>query len=263
MFWDTSAWHPEDKTWKAERKKEWRFISNNLKQVGYGLIGKSSGFLTTHRWLFFEGDVMDEDLPTGSWDFGCKLPLFLMWYHPELTDAFCEQVIEHFSQDVYTARALSDSRKSFFQFARDKKYKKEYGFMGGKEALIFEHIMGERASQIIESHGKILFESPDFLGQHCYNGLNCVLRSLNSPWHPGQYLWDSHVKPIFNEVEEPRLSRYKDIFKMALFFDEHPNTGKGDPRAIAMKDKLLAEYAAGELPHAMNKLWEEAKSEGI
>ena len=78
----------------------------------------------------------------GDEDFGCQLPLFLMWYHPALTDAVCQEIIEHCNQSVYAARALSDSQKSFFQFAYDKKYKKEYGFMGGREEMIFPHIMG-------------------------------------------------------------------------------------------------------------------------
>lgn len=264
MFLDTSVWKPEDKAWKKERKAEWRFISNNLKQVHYGLLGKTSGYLTTHKWLFLEGEVMDEDLPVGGKDFNYQLPLFLFWYHPELIDTVCEQIVEHFSQDMYKARSLSDSRRAFFLYANNENYKKEYGFMGGREELVFKYLMGDRATQIIKKYDHVLYiDSTDFIGRHCYAGLNCVLRSLNSPWHPGQFLWGSHIKSIFHEVEEPNLSRYKNIFKMVLFFDEHSNTSKNDPRSIAMKDKLLAEYEAGELPDSMNKLWEEAKAEGI
>lgn len=135
--------------------------------------------------------------------------------------------------------------------------------MGGREPLVFKYLLGEKANEIIENYGHYTFRNYEFIGRYCYAGLNCVLRSLNSPWHPGQYLWDNHIKPVFDQVKEPQLGWYKDAFKMVLFFNEHPNTGKDDPRAIAMKDKLLAEYEAGELPDAMNKLWEEAKAEGI
>lgn len=50
---------------------------------------------------------------------------------------------------------------------------------------------------------------------------------------------------------------------MVLFFDEHPNTSKDDPHAIALKDKLLSEYESGEFPEPMQALWDEAKAEGI
>jgi hypothetical protein len=263
MFLDTGVWRPKDKAWKAERKIEWGFISNNLKQVHYELLGKTSGYITAHKWLFFEGHVSEEDEPVGGDDFNAQLPFFLFWYHPELTDAVCEQIIDYFSQDTYMARALSDSQRAFFLCADNEKYKKEYGFMGGREELVFMHLMGEKAMQIISDYGHGTFSSSDAIASSCYNGLNSVLRALNSPWHPGQFFWNNHIKPIFHEVREPRLTRYKNIFKMILFFDKHPKTGKDDPHAIALREKLLAEYEAGELPDAMNKLWEEAKAEGI
>lgn len=259
MFLDTSSWKPDDNSWVAERKKEWKLIKKNLKVADTPFID-STNYTAAHESLFFKGEI--ENLETGGKDFGYDLPLFLMWYHPELNEDVCNQIIEHCDVNTYCAKSLSNSRRALLQFGRIKGYPKEYGFMGGREPTLVAHIYSSRASEIIAKYDHVLYETPEFIGRYCYAGLNCVLRSLNSPWHPGQYLWD-RIKPIIEGVTDNQRNWFKNAFKMVLFFEDHPNTCKDDPRAIALRDKLLAEYISGDFPKPMQILWDESKAEGV
>ena len=92
------AWRPDDKTWLAERKKEWRQVSKNL-----DLMHDQNGRLPKrlrkhHKELFFYGTIYPEKQDGTGSPFGYSQLFFLMWYFPEPSEAifreFCGRLLQ-------------------------------------------------------------------------------------------------------------------------------------------------------------------------
>jgi hypothetical protein len=259
---DTAPWHPEDKAWMAERKKEWAFVQHNLKVLGRPFIDDRN-IISTHKKLFFKGfyEPGQYDQGEGGSVFGHKLPLFVMWYHPALTEEICGDVVEQCAETRPLGHALKHSLVALWQFASHKEFKKEYGFLGGKEKIIVPVMLGNRAREIIEAIESSVI-SMDSLTTNVYNAINSTLRSLNRPYHTGLYMWDYFLTKVDDLDNERKVGLMETAARMVIYFDQDPNTCKDDSDAIELKNKLLKQYESGTFPESLQRMWDKARAEG-
>ncbi|MGD8940920.1 MAG: hypothetical protein PVJ72_16160 [Gammaproteobacteria bacterium] len=264
-FIDKSKWHTDDKDWIESRKEEWRYIQRILK-INENMLAAGRGYLPVHKKFFFKGELPEEYRINGGEVFGGKLPLFVIWYHPDINDAICEAVLENCNQSAAAAGAIVASLDRLFWLCSDKKYDRLYGFMGGREAWAVKYLCSPRAFEIAKNHEWSLTNSmsPNKVVRHVSAGFHCVLNTTStSPWHPGQYLWDYLIQ-VFDKIDnELALNNLCEAFKKVIYFDEHYLTAKDDKYAIALKDKLLTEFEQRkDIPEGIRVLWERAKTEG-
>jgi hypothetical protein len=264
-FLDPSAWRTEDKAWVATRKEEWRFIQPILK-INEDMMTAKRGYLPAHKQFFFKG-ILPEEYHVHGWPaFGGKIPLFVIWYHPEINDEICTAVLENCNQSRQAAATIAESLNRLFWLCNDKKYDRRYGFMGGKEEWAVKYLCSPRAFEIANYHDWPLNNSmrPSKVVSHVSGGFHCVLNNVGTnPWHPGQYLWN-HLIDVFDEVDNDlMIGNLCEAFKKVIYFDEHYQTAKDDSHAIALKDKLLKEFKErDDIPDGIRALWEKAKAEG-
>ena len=149
-----SFWHPEDKTWIAARKEQWRHVKQTLDVISTNYTPFKRKFHKYHKELFFYGTVNPEcrspnlmDRPeedfyaTGHDPFEYVLPLFRVWYHPEPDKIDFNDLLTPFVGpgsmdslrdkffDKYFAAGASHTRQMFSAVE---------GMMNGREALMIK-----------------------------------------------------------------------------------------------------------------------------
>ncbi len=263
-FLDSSAWHYEDKAWLVQRKDEWKYIQKNLKLCASTLIS-GKNFLSAHKNFFFKGEyeVDRVGIKAGT---GYLSPLFLIWYYPDLSSNFCDRLLDSYSAEVKLARNIEYEHKRLFDHARKDGFDKAYGLMGGREEWAVKCLCGQSARAIMDkfdvSYRYVL--SPNQSIKYFCNGMNCVLRGMNNPWHPGQYLSDFVLSNTNEGIEQMRMQRLLNVFKSIQYFEQDPNTAKDDEYAVALRDKTLARFEKPEgISEYTMSLWHQAGEEGL
>jgi len=133
--------------------------------------------------------------------------------------------------------------------------------MGGREKIIVPVMLGDRATEIIDTLGYNAI-SIDSVTANVYNAINGMLRSLNNPFHTGLYMWDYFLTKVDDLDSEHHEGLIKTAGQMVIYFDQDPNTCKDDPAAIEFKNNLLNQYESGVFPQSLQKIWDAAKAEG-
>jgi hypothetical protein len=145
QYWNTDAWHFNDKEWLTARKQEWKHVQKNLKLIARTEF-KDSNYLKAHKEFFFKGSVSDDLIKwSGDREFGYILPFFVIWYHPSITKQELDNLMAMGCRNVTKATSMARVREIWDKVWTPKvdRYSPNYGFCGGKEKLIAEVFWGK------------------------------------------------------------------------------------------------------------------------
>lgn len=294
-------WHPQDKSWMAERKAQWRDVKESLDVLSAGWAPFKRKFHKYHKELFFfgtlnpdcrrDGDIrraspIERFITTGHEPFLGELPMFRIWYHPEPAaidlGALRESYLKH-------AR-LQTIHEDFFKYwsagagLRGKAYLPSYGMMGGREERVVRFLFPglDYQKSFMEGQDRQDYGAstrPYHMMLTCYAGTVKELRmdATFIPNAPGQYLWDQmsfnleqYPDIVFADEELRGVSKseaeyWRSIFKVIiaelLTFDKRQDRSRNRPSTIAMVERLINQYERREFSDAMLDLWDESKKE--
>jgi hypothetical protein len=280
------AWHPDEKSWLNQRKKEWRQVSKNL-----DLIHDQNGKLPKrlrkyHKELFFYGTIFKETRTADPSPFGSSQLFYLMWYFPEPS----EEIFREFC-GAYPAKGGELKRAR--QLLLDYSYlgKGAYGLLGGREALFAKVLIPPldcKQELIFQPNGEILRDLWP-LGVftkcvHSSKGLLASRKSENwpSPYIAGQYLWDQmdyafeHYYEQISTIDKYGKNRFLfadlrrkmpsqisylfDLLHMILDFDEREDAPRDNPAARALRERLLTRFESRGFSPRLMSIWNEVKA---
>lgn len=274
MYWNSDDWKVDDKAWMAQRKKEWKYVQHNLKYIMSSKFDGGS-YVKAHKELFFKG-LYDEEKygEYGNNAFGFALPLFVLWYHPELQEDDIQTLIDFHCTGYMRAKMISRCRDIISTYNRSVESEciDSYGLFGGKEERIVSVLWGEphigaKFDNIseFESQGaktdKVFLENTPLFDLY-WAGVGAVMRNGNKLRNScGQYMYDHAMTPNILDklVEDSNFTTVKRVARNALYFNESPNTDKGNKVSEAMRDHLLSMYRSGVFPEKVQKIWKEVE----
>ena len=263
-FLDLSDWHPEDKEWMKMRKQEWRFVQKNLKLTApYLLYG--GGYLKAHKHFFFKGLINYDDGNVQN-NFGAKLPLFVIWYHPNITDELCEKLLGYLDSDQMKGHGLAESARFLTAHSARSEYDKNYGFMGGREQWAAKYLFGKRAQALAKKYDFRLYGvSADKLVQKVSNAIIVTLNAKKSPWAVHQYLWEMMLERFDEaELDERTIEGWEMAFHRVAFYEEHRIVDSSNAYGRALREKILNEMETrDDLPKGLVEIWESVKAAGL
>ena len=265
IYWNPDDWQSLDKEFVINRKKEWRFIQHNLK-----LIARTEfrgAYIKHHKKLFFDGLVDPEALEyCGDYAFAFKLSLFVLWYHPNLTDDVIEQIIAHACETPGNAISLATSRDMIAKITMQSggKFRAEYGFFGDRTKTITDVLWGKPL--LGTRFDNVQFESnpsfktsrymltskrvPDFF----WAG---VLLALRGVIHPGRYLFE-HAMSV---SEKMTITDYVRIAATnILFYDQGPRNAKDSDLSREIRDLMIKRYEGSEFHPIVQEIWDDVKA---
>ena len=263
-FLDLSDWQPEDKEWMKMRKKEWVFVQKNLKQTSSFLL-YSSSYLVAHKQFFFKGCIDYTDGKTQN-DFGGKLPLFVIWYHPSITDQLCEKLLDYLDSDQMKGYGLTGSTDFLTAYGTRSEYDKNYGFMGGREQWAAKYLFGKRAQALAKKYDFRLYGvSANKLVQKVSNAIIVTLNAKKSPWAVHQYLWEMMLERFDEaELDERTVEGWEMAFHRVAFYEEHRIVDSTNAHGRALREKILKEMETrDDLPKGLVEIWESVKAAGL
>lgn len=280
------AWHPDEKSWLNQRKKEWRQVSKNL-----DLIHDQNGKLPKrlrkyHKELFFYGTIFKETRTADPSPFGSSQLFYLMWYFPEPS----EEIFREFC-GAYPAKGgeLKRARQLLLDYSHLGKG--EYGLLGGREELFVKVLVPE-----LDCNQKLVFHpnseelsevSPWTIFSSCIAAGRYLLSSWpmekwSNPYLVGQYLWDQfdyafeHYYDqisICNELGENRflfgvpkkrrpgsIHYLFEVLRMVLDFDEREDAPRDNPAARALRERLLTRFESRGFSPRLMSIWNEVKA---
>lgn len=273
-----SAWHPENKTWLATRKGEWRRIAANLGKLEGEFPRRGHGF---HKELFFYGRL--DPVLFDSWQmaakgirspFGGALPLFEMWYHPEPSREVFEAIVERQT----SAQSLRESARVLFHYGVSH-FSDTYGMLGGREELVVAvlyPVLDYQEIRVMKDGSKFnLAPHPAECRRAWLSAIRVLLRDFpGNPYAPGQYLWDHlsyNLEHYPDEMadgyrQEPELRRaamfadIREALRLILDFDVRANALRNDPQRVAVRQRALERLEAREFGPTLMRLWDEEKA---
>ncbi len=287
---DKDCWKVADKTWMKERKEAWKGIKANLDVMSrnYELLKRSDH--KYHKELFLYGtlnpDVLIDPVLGGEVQiyqyyggvpFLSMLPIFLIWYHPQVErldlDQLRRQVIcgcaEEFFRDIGIGRIRASNRM----------YPSDEGLMGGREELCVRYICPESDcfSPIVEPQtgSEVMAPlNPFVTANQCQWGTMMELYqdARFTPYAPGHYLWPQfsyalehfpdrvfHYANARGNYEEQKRQEWLEIIAEILRFEQRTDRSRNRPSTIAMVERLIGMYERKEFSDAMLAMWDEAK----
>lgn len=256
--------HPEDKGWMTDRKKEWRLIKKNLKYFHYV---KNSVHKELKHWYFYgkptEGN--DSPAPLGGLD-----PMFWLWFWPEKSldayNAILKEECHRWSgcRNVL-GRILDHSVVDFPD---------EYGMFGGREELFIRALMPYlrwdkplptvKDQEIIHSFG------PQRTIVQCFSHTFALVNGFDAnPFAPGQYLWD-HLNYAFehnldlcvkDDYWEKHMYQFKVLMRLLLNFNEREGVHKDKPMVVNLRNTLVERFSQRGFCEPIMTMWDEQVSD--
>ena len=258
-----NLFHPDDKAWMTERKKEWRFIKANLKQFYYV---KNKYHKQIKHWFFY-GKSMDDANPiTPFGDLGLA---FYLWFWPEKSlDAYCAILKEERHRWGGGRNALE---RIVNHFQTD--FPGDYGMFGGREEMMLQAFMPYLDwKQPLPSTSTV----HTFYGLHPATTIKtCIGQTYQlmvgiyiNPYAPGQYLWD-HFDYGFNHYlelceldeiwEKNTVNLLKSLMRLMLNFYDREGTFRENPAVVKLRDTLVKRFEEGGFCGSVMTLWQEQK----
>jgi hypothetical protein len=282
-FWDATAWHFEDKEWRAARKEQWGFVQSNLKI--FARTELRGAYLKPCKELFFKGTISDELFDcNGAGELGAVLPLFIVWFHPNFDEIEKKKLIEWSISNFSSVKAMEASRffcRLFWAKRSSKEFDISYGLFGGKESLISELFWGEPGigapfDQIGWAHlnHKVLLPRSEADGKTNMSLVNTnnvsymYWFSVRSTFaNPDKYSNDlgsflfEHAQVAGSKHGNIDCDRVVAIsVETILRFDSLNATVTKNPIAIRLKDFLMEKYLNRELHQDFLAIWDQVKA---
>ncbi len=256
--------HPEDKKWMTERKKEWRLVKKNLKHLYYV---KNSVHKELKYWYFYgkptEGN--DSPAPLGGLD-----PMFWLWFWPEK------------SLDAYNA-ILKEERHRWSGYRNvigrilDHSivdFPDEYGMFGGREELFIKALMpyidSEKPLPTIKDQAITHKVGAKRVIAQCIGHSFLLVDGRNvNPYAPGQYLW-GHLNFAFehglnsyvvDESWEKRMYQFKILMRLLLNFYEREGSHKDKPMVVNLRNTLVERFSQRGFCEPIMTMWDEQVSD--
>lgn len=287
-----SYWHPDDKNWMKERKEKWRDVKLSLDVISHGYTPLKRKYHKYHKELFFTGVVNDEvrnpyvvtQGTSGYVMFDSALPLFEVWYHPEVEKLDLNRILLAYIKNSTMDRLREALFMNIFRTSCDpslKMFSPATGMMNGREKHAVELVCpGFDFKEIVsatlnpnQSSGQSVCAHPrrleHFLKRHTRLELLSDARFI--PYAPGQYLWhhfsyamEKYPEKIFdtsstNKTYDELKNEILEIIAHILAFEKRTDKSRHRPSTIAMVEYLIGQYEAKSFSDPMLKLWEEAK----
>lgn len=273
MYWNPEDWTVDDKDWLATRKQEWRYIQHNLKLFSSTTFRGS--YLKHHKRLFFEGQVEADILAEhGDYAFEFMLPLFVLWYHPNLNESVVKSVLDTRFESFSHALTLSKCRELINKLWKQSatKFKEEYGFMGGRERPIVEALWGEPLVGAVfdganpkhpRSTTRLNMVNSYLVANFYWGSVRSVLRNgKKNQYAPGQYLF-RHAMAVSDNLEAVSYRIIRRVASSVLFFDDSPITDKENDVSLAKRDAMLESYRNGAFHDEVQRIWDDVKSGNV
>jgi hypothetical protein len=249
---------PDDKVWMAERKKEWRFIKNNLK-----VFINNSRHHKEHKHWFFYGRFIDgtDDRPS----LGSGHVLFYLWYWPERSlDAYKSIIFD----EMYRT---SDVARLMIRKVRPTGFPGEYGMMGGREALILKALMpnldwNTPIPSIKPEHEKIQGLYPPATVFECIEHTTQLISGWDTnPYAPGQYLWEHLNYNFANYLKlceadkhwHLRIYYFKVLLRFLLDFHEREGAHLQNVAVVDLRNSLVERFESRGFCEPIMTLWDE------
>lgn len=252
--------HPEDKKWMTERKKEWRLVKKNLKHLYYV---KNSVHKELKHWYFYgkptEGN--DSPAPLGGLD-----PMFWLWFWPEKSldayKAILKAECHRWSGYRNVLRRILDH--SIVDFPD------EYGMFGGREELFIKAFMPyidpEKSLPTIKDQTITHNVGAKRTIVQCFSHTYGLVDGFKAnPFAPGQYLWD-HLNYAFehnlnlcvdDEYWEKHMYQFKVLLRLLLNFYEREGTHKDKPMVVSLRDSLVDRFNKRGFCEPILTVWDE------
>ncbi|MBX2848063.1 MAG: hypothetical protein KTR16_07080 [Acidiferrobacterales bacterium] len=279
-YWDKSDWLNDDKVWLEKRKQEWKYIQFNLKKFSRTTIRGS--YLKHHKNLFFKGEIVDELFAkSGGREFHFILPLFVMMYHPNLTQGVIDEIIDWCcNAGVSKAQSLDRSREFLFDFSKVRKdLDPVYGLMGGKEELVTLALWGDHFFWGTDKPGtkfdQVIFENrreenytpqmlhPNNISRNYWSSVISQLwKGEEHRTSIGEFLFD-HAMQASESVHWSDEGYVKHAASDVVCFQESPNTLKESSEALSVREKMLNHYKNGDFPSKIQSIWDAVSDEDV
>jgi hypothetical protein len=285
-------WHPDDKQWMKERKEKWRAVKQSLDVISHGYTPFKRKYHKYHKELFFTGVVNDEaknvfagvEYSTGNEAFDHVLPLFEVWYHPQVEKLDISQLLLSYIKRGTMNKIREAFFQNFFRTSCDnalKLFSPAEGMMNGRETQVVKLVcpgydFKELVSDTInpnQAYGQSVCAHPKIIETYLKSGTRIELTSDARfiPYAPGQYLWDhlsfaleQYPDKVFdpsstNKTYDELKRQLLELIALILTFEKRTDKSRHRPSTIAMVERLIGKYENKSFSDAMLKLWEEAK----
>jgi hypothetical protein len=263
-----NLWKTDDPDWMAQREKEWAHVKANLDKMDLVIPRRSQRF---HKELFFKGtldpilsDVTAMMRANIEAPFNGYLPLFRMWYLPEVSLEAFKNIFEEENSLLSRGRC----RSMLFQVFRHNLFSTSYGMFGGREELLVKtFILGYDYKELIKIGRKKYSYNygPSSILTYCAAHTSGLLASgIMNPYAPGQYLWDNldysldkYPEEAFKDGYEEKLLRT--CLRRILDWGERQDAPKELAHSVSLRKKLLERFEASDFLPALMKFWHEEK----
>lgn len=266
MYWDKAAWKNDDKQWQQERKAEWKKIQFNLKFFRRTLF--DGNYVSAHKNLFLKGECDEAKLEQyGGKEFHYALPLFLLWYHPDPTEAVINDLLSFHCENTTRALNIGQCRQivSDLEMQTSHNMADDYSLFGGREELIARTLWGE---PII---GAVFDNLPAFKNQrkkpvtnsgsgliYLYGGsVEVALCDGNrGRYKTGHFLMD-HYLAYEKPLDDSTMSVIKGMANRVIHFEKSTYSDKENPHSLRIREQHMELFRAKALSPEIQQVWEE------
>jgi len=307
-------WDEMSKQEKEQRKLEWKKINHSLKVLAR--IEFRGSYMKAHKEFFMHGVVKQPFLKiidtlntyyekeiefnefikknqgwhTGEVEFAGAFPLFYMWYLPKMNEQLADEIITHFSGDLFNwgggYAGLFGARrllwKSFIQ--GDYRENGTYCALGPRMQYIAPRMIGDkRRTALFDQKATTADSNFDFTINKFIPRMNVtsILKgdefSVNKInqfiWPQASWYLDQHLIFLRNIENKSNINNFnyrcQELLELIIsieclvFFEQHPETSKECDFSIECQQQITQQYQNGEFSPEMNQLFELVDDRGV